>query len=171
MTGTSWLICRRLPEDECRPERNNMNYLIEGAVGPGLISEIMESMAARKDCGGHSAFMGQVRADNIDGKIVKAIEYSAYEAMVRTEAEQIKAEILAEFEDAKSIEILHSTGTVMAGEISLFVLVSAGHRRQAIEACSKSVELIKERLPVWKKEIFDDDSHAWRENNPYQSGI
>ncbi len=148
-----------------------MNYLTEGAVSPKLISEFLEAMAARTDCGGHSAFIGQVRADKIDGKTVKAIDYSAYESMVRTEAEQIKAEILAEFEDAKSVELIHSTGTVNAGEISLFVLVSAGHRQQAIEACSKSVELIKERLPVWKKEIFDDDSHAWRENNPYQSGV
>jgi molybdopterin synthase catalytic subunit len=148
-----------------------MNYLIEGAVTPRLISEMMEALAARADCGGHSAFMGQVRADVVDGKTVKAIEYSAYESMVRTEAEQIKAEIIAEFEDAKSVEIIHSTGRVMASEISLFVLVSAGHRRQAIEACSKCVELIKERLPVWKKEIFDDDSHAWRENTPYQSGV
>jgi molybdopterin synthase catalytic subunit len=148
-----------------------MNYLIEGPVTPEIISEKMAAMAVRTDCGGHSAFMGQVRADNMDGKIVKAIDYSAYESMVRIEAEQIKAEILAEFEDAKSIEIIHSTGMVRAGEISLFVLISAGHRQHAIEACSKSVELIKERLPVWKKEIFDDDSHAWRENSPYQSGV
>jgi len=168
---TSWLICRLLPEDECNKKDFKMNYLTEGAVSPGLISEMMETIAVRTDCGGHSAFIGQVRADNIDGKIVKAIDYSAYESMVRTEAEQIKAEILAEFDDARSIVIIHSTGTVRAGEISLFVLVSAGHRRQAIEACSKSVELIKERLPVWKKEIFDDDSHVWRENNPYQSGV
>jgi molybdopterin synthase catalytic subunit len=148
-----------------------MNYLIEGPVTPKMMTEMIEAMAAKTDCGGHSAFMGQVRADNMDGKIVKAIDYSAYESMVRTEAEQIKSEILAEFNDAKSIEIVHSTGIVKAGEISLFVLISAGHRRHAIEACSKSVELIKERLPVWKKEIFDDDSHAWRENSPYQSGV
>jgi molybdopterin synthase catalytic subunit len=147
------------------------NYLIEGALSPKLISEFIEAMAARTDCGGHSAFIGQVRADKIDGKTVKAIYYSAYESMVRTEAEQINAEILAEFDDVKSVELIHSTGTVNAGEISLFVLVSAGHRQQALEACSKSVELIKERLPVWKKEIFDDDSHAWRENSPYQSGV
>ena len=61
---------------------------------------------------------------------------------------------------SRSIEIIHSTGIVNAGEISLLVLVSAGHRQQAMQACSKAVELIKERLPVWKKEIYDDDSHT-----------
>ena len=109
------------------------------------------------DAGGHSFFLGQVRADRINGKIVKAIEYSAYEGMVEAEADKIKKSVLEEFDDVKSIDIVHSTGIVKAGEISLLVSVSAGHRKQAIEACSKTVELIKERLPVWKKEIYEDE--------------
>jgi len=44
----------------------------------------------------------------------------------------------------------------------LLVAVSGGHRQQAMEACSKTVELIKERLPVWKKELFGDNSHLWK---------
>lgn len=107
-------------------------------------------------------FLGQVRADEVGGKIVKAIEYSAYSDMVYVEAEKIKKTILDEFDDVVSIEIVHSTGLVNAGEISLVVLVSAHHRQQAIQACSKTVELIKEHLPVWKKEIFEDDSHHWK---------
>jgi len=107
-------------------------------------------------------FLGQVRADRINGKEVRAIEYSAYESMVNVEAENIKKQILSEFADVKSIDIIHSTGIVRAGELSLVVLVSAGHRHQAFQACSKTVELIKDKLPVWKKEIFDDDSHLWK---------
>ena len=72
--------------------------------------------------------------------------------------------ILSTFNDVNSVEILHSSGIVNAGEISLFVIISAGHRQQAIEACRQTVELIKERLPVWKKEIFEDNSTCWREN-------
>jgi molybdopterin synthase catalytic subunit len=107
-------------------------------------------------------FLGQVRADDINGKTVKAIEYSAYAEMVYIEVENIKKSILSEFPDVKSVDIIHSTGTVKAGEISLVVFVSAGHRLQAIQACSKAVELIKGNLPVWKKEIFNDDSHLWK---------
>jgi molybdopterin synthase catalytic subunit len=157
-----------LPEDE--PFNYNyrqimiMNYLINGPVTRDIISLFVENMGMMMDSGGHSVFIGQVRADEIDGKKVKAIDYSAYEGMVKTEADKIKETILAEFEDTRSVEIVHSTGKVMAGGISLFVLVSAGHRKQAIEACSKAVELIKENLPVWKKEIFDDDSHEWKQN-------
>lgn len=140
------------------------NYLITGPVTPVVITNLIARLAERTDTGGHSIFLGQVRADEINGKKVKAIEYSAYEALIRAEADKIKDIILSEFTDTRSIDIVHSTGLVNAGEISLFVLVSAGHRKHAIEACSKTIELIKEKLPIWKKEIFEDSSHEWRQN-------
>lgn len=141
------------------------NYLINGPVTLNVISLYIEKISEKTDSGGHSVFLGQVRADTINGKKVKAIEYSAYENMVKAEADKIKEAISSEFGDTKSVDIVHSTGIVKAGEISLFVLVSAAHRQQAIHACAKTVELIKEKLPVWKKELFDDDSHEWRQNH------
>ena len=107
-------------------------------------------------------FLGQVRADAIDGKRVKAIEYSAYIELVGAEAEKIKKSIFAEYNDVKSVDIIHSTGIVAAGQISLLVLVSSGHRQQAFQACNKTVELIKKNLPVWKKEIYEDESYTWK---------
>ncbi len=137
-------------------------YLTNGPVSQKLISHLIEKIGENTDCGGHMIFLGQVRADIIDGKKVKAIEYSAYESMVNVEVENIKKQILSQFGDVRSIEIIHSTGVISAGEISLVVIVSAGHRLQAFQACSLSVELIKDKLPVWKKEIFDDDTHQWK---------
>lgn len=137
-------------------------YLTDGPVSQNLISHLIEKIGEKTDSGGHMIFLGQVRADIINGKEVRAIEYSAYESMVNVEAENIKKQILLQFGDVKSIDIIHSTGVVNAGELSLVVFVSAGHRLQAFQACSKTVELIKDKLPVWKKEIFDDDSHAWK---------
>jgi molybdopterin synthase catalytic subunit len=139
-----------------------INYLILGAVSQKLISQLIEKAGSNTDSGGHSIFLGQVRADEINGKKVKAIEYSAYEELVNAEVEKIKTIILSKFNDVKSIDIIHSTGVVRAGEISLLVFISAGHRHQAVQASSKAVELIKENLPVWKKEIFEDDSHIWK---------
>ena len=98
-------------------------------------------------------------------KRVKAIEYSAYGNMVKKEADEIIRIIYAEFNDVKSINILHSVGIVKVGEASLFVLVSAGHRSHAIKACSKLVNMIKEKLPIWKKEIFEDNTHEWKQDN------
>jgi len=141
------------------------NYLTEGPVTIKDISVSLERMSDKQGAGGHSVFLGQVRADVINGKRVKAIQYSAYETLVKAEADKIVNEIFSEFSDAQSVDIIHSTGTVNIGELSLFVLVSAGHRQHAIEACAKTVEMIKERLPVWKREIFEDDSHIWRQNH------
>jgi len=139
-------------------------HLIDGPVLPDAISEIVAKCGEKPDCGAHSLFLGQVRRDQIDGKIVKAIEYSAYEEMVIMEADKINKSILSEFNDVKTIEIIHSKGPVKAGEISLLVMVSAGHRDHASRACAKTVELIKEKLPIWKKEVFEDDSRQWKEN-------
>jgi len=138
------------------------NYLTTGPVSQKLILHLIEKMSHKTDSGGHSIFLGQVRADEIGEKKVKAIEYSAYAELISIEAEKIKKTILSEFSDVRSIDIIHSTGVVNAGEISLLVFVSAGHRLQSLQACGKTVELIKEKLPVWKKEIFEDDSHIWK---------
>jgi molybdopterin synthase catalytic subunit len=139
-----------------------VNYLTNGPVSQKLISQLIEKMSGKTDSGGHMIFLGQVRADEINGKKVKAIEYSAFAELVSIETEKIKKTIFSEFTDVKSVDIIHSTGIVRAGEISLLVFVSAGHRHQALQACSKTVELIKENLPVWKKEIYDDNSHVWK---------
>jgi len=139
-------------------------YLINSPIFPEIISTYLAKLDSRKDAGGHSIFLGQVRDDLLGGKKVAAIEYSAYEPMLNGEADKIAEEIKSEFGDVLTLVILHSTGIVKAGEISLLVMVSAGHRDHATRACRQAVELIKERLPVWKREIFEDDSHHWREN-------
>lgn len=141
-----------------------LKYLTEGPVTPGQVAAEITNLAKRKDCGGHSIFLGQVRDDLSEGKRVSAIEYSAYEEMVKDETEKIKKIIFNEFSDVLEILMIHAVGIVNTGEISLFVLVSAGHRDHAIRACRETVELIKDRLPVWKKEIFEDFTHRWPEN-------
>lgn len=140
-------------------------HLIDGPLPPVVISEVVANAGKNTESGGLSIFVGQVRRDLVEGRFVKAIEYSAYEEMVIGEADKINKSILSEFDDVKKIEILHSRGLVNAGEISLLVAVSAGHRHQAINACSKAVELIKSKLPIWKKEIFEDNSAQWVGND------
>jgi len=140
------------------------DFLTEGPVTRDIISAELSKLGSMTDSGGHSVFFGQVRADLSGVRRVKAIEYSAYGSMVVVEAEKIINKIRSEFEDVREVRIIHSAGIVMAGEISLFVLVSAGHRQQAMEACSKTVDLIKKSFPVWKKEIFEDNTHEWKQD-------
>jgi molybdopterin synthase catalytic subunit len=149
---------------EVEKQLNMSKYLHSGAITSELISTEIKNLSKRKDTGAHTVFLGQVRDDISEGRKVKQIDYSAYGEMVSAEAEKIKKIIRSEFTDVLEIIIVHSTGTVVAGEISMFVLVSAGHRNHAIQACQKTVELIKERLPVWKKEILEDNSYKWQEN-------
>lgn len=136
-------------------------YLTSGPISLDLIAKHIARNGDDKAAGASSVFLGQVRADEVDGKKVKSIEYSAYSEMVTVEADKIREDILSQFDDVHSVQILHSTGIVNAGQISLMVIVAAGHRHHAISACDKTVELIKAKLPVWKKEIFEDDSHTW----------
>ncbi len=137
-------------------------YVTQGPVKLSDISELIAKGGDFIDAGGHSLFLGQVRADVSDNKRVTAIEYSVYEGMALIEADKIIEMVMTEFSDVKSVKIIHSKGIVKAGEISLFVMVSAGHRRQASEACTRTVELIKERFPAWKKEILEDGTESWK---------
>lgn len=140
-------------------------FLVDGPVTTGLISGHINALGKRDDTGGHSIFLGQVRGDIKDNKRVKAIEYSAYNEMVATQAKKFIDVTINAFSDVKHIVIIHSTGLVKVGEVSLLVLVAAGHRDQATRACRHILEMIKADYPVWKKEIFEDDSHLWREND------
>lgn len=137
--------------------------LVPGPIKSSLIVEYINNLSDDKSAGAHSIFLGQVRNDKINERTVKAIEYSAYDEMAEKEALKIKDIIMSAYSDVNDVVITHSTGIVKAGELSLVVMVTAGHRDQATRACRHAVEMIKENYPVWKKELFDDDSHRWQE--------
>ena len=65
------------------------------------------------------------------------------------------------------MHVHHSLGIVKAGEISLFVFASSPHRKAAIEACNETVERIKKELPVWGKELFENENYQWKENKKW----
>ncbi len=129
-------------------------YLVGGPITPILISELMTLGSDDTGTGAVSVFLGRVRADEVDGKRVTALEYSAYEEMALKEAEEIEKEVKIAFRNVRSVVLVHSVGVVKAGESSLFIMVTAGHRDQATRACRHILEMVKERLPVWKKELF-----------------
>jgi len=138
-------------------------HLFDGPLSLFLISELMTTGNDDTGAGAVSVFIGRVRGDHADGKQVAAIEYSAYSEMAEKEILNISAKICHEFPDVRNIVIAHSTGLVKAGEASLFLMVTAGHREQATLACRNALEMIKDNLPVWKKEIFEDSSARWKQ--------
>jgi molybdopterin synthase catalytic subunit len=139
------------------------NIFKEGAIDPMFISESIAKHSAKKKIGAHGIFLGQIREDVVDGKPVSAIEYTAYEEMALEKMHRIREEIFAKY-DLTCMHVYHSLGTIRAGEICLFVFTSSKHRLAAMESCNELVERIKKELPVWGREIFEDDSHQWKVN-------
>jgi molybdopterin synthase catalytic subunit len=129
-------------------------YLVAGPITPLLISELMTLGNDDTGAGAISIFIGRVRDDEVEGKRVRALEYSAYDEMAGKEAGEIVRTVKHAFSDVKTVIIVHSTGIVKAGEASLFIMVTSGHRDHASRACRHTLEMVKEKLPVWKKEIF-----------------
>ncbi|MGB8195114.1 MAG: molybdenum cofactor biosynthesis protein MoaE [Chitinophagaceae bacterium] len=140
------------------------NIFVQGPVAPAFIADSIQKHNTKTEIGAHSIFLGQVRNDEIDGKQVAAIEYTAYEEMALQQMHNIREAIFEKYQ-LTCMHIYHSLGTVKAGEISLFVFTSSKHRKAAIDACEEIVERIKKELPVWGKELFEDASFQWKENH------
>lgn len=103
-------------------------------------------------CGAVAVFIGQVRNRNLSRK-VKAIHYTAYKKMAKKQMTKIVREA-TEKSRVKKIIMVHRTGLLKVGEISLIVVVFSPHRKEAFAALRFCVEQLKERVPVFKKEVF-----------------
>ncbi len=139
------------------------NVFVEGPITPEKIATSIAHHQVKTNIGAHDIFLGQVRADEIDGKTVQAIEYSAYNEMALKTFHEIRESAFEKY-DLTCMHIYHSNGIVKTGEICLFVFTSSAHRKEAMDACRYLVEEIKAKAPVFGKELFEDDSHQWKVN-------
>lgn len=139
------------------------NIFEQGAISPLFISESISKHSTKTDIGAHQIFLGQVRKDIINGKKVQAIEYTAIEAMALQKMTEIREDIFVKY-GLTCMHVHHSLGFVNAGEICLFVFTSSKHRKEATKACEEVVERIKKELPIWGKEIFEDETYQWKVN-------
>ena len=136
---------------------------IQGAIAAEFIGNSIAKHQNKTTIGAHNIFLGQVRADEIEGKTVVAIEYSAYEEMAEQSFYEIREAAFAKY-DLICMHIYHSLGLVKTGEICLFVFVSATRRKVVFEAIEFLVEEIKQKIPVFGKEIFEDERYTWKKN-------
>jgi len=105
------------------------------------------------NAGAIATFVGTTRVQSRD-RAVLHLDYEAYEEM----AEQVMAEIAEELKsryDLCGIAIHHRTGRVAIGEASVVIAVSAPHRHDALGACKEAIDTLKERVPLWKKEVYE----------------
>jgi molybdopterin synthase catalytic subunit/molybdopterin converting factor small subunit len=103
--------------------------------------------------GGIATFIGTTRNES-RGRTVLHLDYEAYGGM----AEEVMAEIsqgLKEKHNLCEVAITHRVGRVPIGELSVVIAVSAPHRADALMACKEAIDTLKERVPLWKKEVYE----------------
>ncbi len=145
-------------------DKKPKNVFKEGPISSEFIGESIAKHQSKTSIGAHNIFLGQVRADEIDGKVISAIEYTAYEDMANAKFHEIREAAFEKF-NLTCMHIYHSLGVVKAGEICLFVFVSSPKRKEVFKALEYVVEEIKAKAPVFGKEIFEDETHQWKVNS------
>lgn len=143
---------------------NKKTVFIQGPISSEFIGQSIAKHQSKQIIGAHTIFLGQVRADEIEGNVVTAIEYSAYEEMADEALSIIREKAFAQF-DLICMHIYHSLGVVKAGEICLFVFVSATRRKQVYEATEAIVNWIKTDVPIFGKEIVENSTFTWKKNS------
>ena len=114
-------------------------------------------------CGAIDVFIGTVR-NRTAGKSVERLFFEAYERMALKEMEKIAAQAAARW-PVEKIAIFHRSGWVEIGEIAVIIAVAAPHRQAAFEACQYAIDTLKETVPIWKKEVFED-GETWVSAHP-----
>jgi molybdopterin synthase catalytic subunit len=145
------------------PDKKIKNIFYQGAIPASFIAERIQKHNTQTAIGAHSIFLGQIRADEKDGKKITAIEYTAYEEMALEKMHGIREAIFEKY-PLTCMHVHHSLGKIKSGEICFFVFTSSAHRKAAIDACQETVERIKTELPIWGKEFFEDETYQWKEN-------
>lgn len=104
-------------------------------------------------------FAGVVR-DHDGGRIVRELEYSGHptaEQIIREVAEDVASRASG----VRSLAVSHRVGPLRIGDVALACAVAADHRREAFAVCAELVDEVKRRLPIWKRQVFDDGTDEW----------
>jgi len=133
-----------------------MGFLVAGPIDV----EALEESARRTEPGAVISFQGVVRPDRTPRGDVAALEFSAYAAMAEEEMERVLAEVRTRWPEAHAL-CHHRLGRVPVGETSLFLVLSAPETPQAFQACHFTLEQMRARVPIWKKDVFTDGSACW----------
>ncbi|RAU81866.1 molybdenum cofactor biosynthesis protein MoaE [Pontibacter arcticus] len=115
------------------------------------------------ECGGIDVFIGTVR-NATKGKTVLRLEFEAYEPMALKEMQKIADQTMQKW-PVQKILLHHRTGTLAIGEVPVIIAVAAAHRDAAFDACRYIIDTLKQTVPIWKREIFED-GEVWVAAHP-----
>lgn len=114
-------------------------------------------------CGAISMFIGTTR-DTFEGRRVIRLEYEAYEAMAESELRKVCRGAREEWPGVRHICIHHRLGIVPVSEASVVIAISSPHRQDSLQAVQYCINTLKSTVPIWKKEVYEDDGSSWKEN-------
>lgn len=122
---------------------------------------LMDFLISQPDesCGAVASFVGIVR-DHHAGHKVKKLYYDRYPSMADQEIGLIVDQVKKEH-GVNEIKVLHRIGWLEVGEAAVVIAVTATHRSEAFSACKAVIDQIKERVPIWKKEVYVDGTSEW----------
>ena len=126
-------------------------------------AEIAALKASSKRMGGIATFLGCAR-DFSEGRDVSQISFEAYGSMALAEMRKLREEAIAKF-DLLDARIVHRVTTVQAGDNIVFIAAGAAHRGPAFDACRWMIDELKQRVPIWKKEITPQGD-SWVTSHP-----
>ena len=118
----------------------------------------LEVLVSDQRAGAVVSFSGNVR-DHDHGKAVSSLTYEGHptaEAVLKDVAQEIESRF-----DLISLAVAHRVGPLSVGDAALVAAVSSAHREEAFRACAALVDLTKQRLPVWKHQVFTDGTDEW----------
>lgn len=118
---------------------------------------------ASPSAGGSTVFIGTVR-NATKGKEVVRLEFEAYKPMAIKELQKIAATVVDRWE-VINISIHHRVGVLNISDIAVIIAVTTPHRKAAFEACEYCIDILKQTVPIWKKEIFED-GEVWVAAHP-----
>ena len=128
--------------------------------GPFDVAAITDRVTS-PPVGAAVSFLGTVRdhAPDLDG--VVRLDYSAYEAMAEKVLADLADELLRDHPAITGLALLHATGELAVGDHTILVVACSPHRAEAFDACRDALERVKDRVPVWKREVTADGAHRW----------
>lgn len=129
---------------------------------PLNVQECIDKVIA-PDCGGIDVFIGTVR-NATKGNTVIRLDFEAYERMALKEMQKLANQAIEKWA-VKNIVIHHRVGALAIGDIPVIICVSAAHRDAAFDACRYIIDTLKQTVPIWKKEIFEN-GEVWVAAHP-----
>ena len=125
-----------------------------------ITGEEVRTAVEGPDAGAVVVFLGTVR-NNTDGRPVICLEYEAYPPMAEKKMAEIAQEIAQQWGECLRVAMVHRTGKLEIGEVSVAVAVASPHRKDGFEACQYAMNRLKQIVPIWKREVWANGDAEW----------